>query len=83
MATQNNNIALGKNFKASPKFGNKIIEGSICLDVLQTPEVQKLINQHEGKSYLPIKVIQYKTVTKYDATHYLVVDEFVPKKKGE
>ncbi|HNP94264.1 MAG TPA: hypothetical protein PKJ63_01500 [Cyclobacteriaceae bacterium] len=84
MATENKKIMLGKNLKASKKFGNKIIEGAICLDTLQAEEVQKLTYEYEGKTYLNVKVVQYKEKSKFDATHYIEVDQFVPEnKKGE
>lgn len=79
---ENNNntakIMLGKNLEASKKFADNLIEGAICLDILEDEKVKALIYTYEGKRYLNIKVVKRKEATKYDKTHYIEVDTFVP-----
>ncbi len=76
-------IILGKNFKASEKFGNSLVEGAICVDILLDENVKKLTYEYEGKTYLNIKVVQRKEATQFGKTHYIEVDTFVPNhKKG-
>jgi len=82
MATKNKKITLG-NFKASEKFGDNIVEGAICLDVLDQKNVQALIYEYEGKKYLNLKIVKRKEVNEYGKTHYVEIDQFVPKSKGE
>jgi hypothetical protein len=86
MSTTNSNskkIMLAKNLQASEKFGDNIVEGAICLDILNDENVQKLVYEYEGKRYLNVKVVKRKEVSKYDKTHYMEIDQFVPTKKGE
>ena len=73
-------LILAKNLKASSKFGDAIVEGAICLEVLEDPKVKALVYVYEGKRYLNIKVIKRKEATEYGKTHYSEVDSFVPKK---
>lgn len=85
MATKNKKIKLGNNLvERQPKNFNKpMIEGAICLDVLQTEQVKALSYEYEGKTYLNVKIMPH-TAPKFKATHYIEVDQFVPnKKKGE
>jgi hypothetical protein len=74
-------IVLG-NLKSKDIKQGKVIEGAICLDNLNTEEVQALVYQYEGKNYLNIKVVQRKQVSKFGRTHFVEVDQFVPNKKG-
>lgn len=83
MATQNNKIMLGKNLQASKNFGDNLVEGAICLDILDDEKVKALVYEYEGKRYLNVKVVKRKEATKFDATHYIEVDQFVPQSKGK
>lgn len=74
-------IILGKNLKASEKFGNSIVEGAICLDILLDANVKKLAYEYDGKSYLNIKVVQRKEASQFGKTHFIEIDQFVPKSK--
>lgn len=74
-------IILGKNLKASEKFGNSLVEGAICLDILNDENVQKFIYEYEGKKYLNIKVVMRREPSQFGKTHYIEVDQFVPKSK--
>ncbi len=74
-------IILGKNLKASEKFGNSLVEGAICLDILNDKNLQKFVYEYEGKKYLNIKVVERKEPSKYGKTHYIEVDQFVPQSK--
>lgn len=74
-------IILGKNLKASEKFGNSLVEGAICLDILNDENVENFIYEYEGKKYLNIKVVERKEPSKYGKTHYIEVDQFVPQSK--
>lgn len=74
-------IILGKNLKASEKFGNSLVEGAICLDIINDENVQNFIYEYEGKKYLNIKVVERKEPSKYGKTHYIEVDQFVPQSK--
>lgn len=83
METTTQKILLGKNLEASKKFGDNLIEGTICLDVLEDPIVKRLTYEYNGKKYLNIKVVKRKEVTSYGKTHYLEVHVFVPTKQAE
>ena len=80
-ATTTNRIILGKNLTASKKFPESLIEGAICLDVLEEDKVKELIYTYEGKRYLNLQVINRKEVSKFGRTHYIEVDTFVPEQK--
>jgi len=71
-------IMLGKNLKASAKFGDNLIEGAICLDVLENPDVRRLAYEYNGKYYLNVKVVKRKEPNSFGKTHYLEIDKFVP-----
>ena len=71
-------IMLAKNLQASDKFGDSLLTGAICLDVLDQENVQELIYEFEGKRYLKIKVVKRRQATAYKKTHYIEVDPFVP-----
>ena len=71
-------IMLAKNLQASEKFGDSLLTGAICLDVLDQENVQDLIFEFEGKQYLKIKVVKRKQATAYQKTHYIEVDQYVP-----
>lgn len=83
METTTQRILLAKNMEASKKFGDNLVEGAICLEVLEDPIVKRLIYEYNGKKYLNIKVVKRKEVTNYGKTHYLEVDMFVPTKQAE
>lgn len=70
-------IILGKNLKASGKFGNSLVEGAICLDILKDENLKKFIYEYGGKTYLNIKVIMRKEPSKFGKTHYIEIDQFV------
>lgn len=74
-------IMLGKNFQVSKKFKDNLIEGSICLDILDDEKVKALVYEYEGKRYLNVRVVKRQDVTKYYKTHYLEIDQIVPTKK--
>ncbi len=76
-------ILLGKNLRESAKFGSSLIEGAICLDILEDPIVKRLIYEYQGRKYLNVKVVKRKEVTAYGSTNYLEVDMFVPTKQTE
>jgi hypothetical protein len=76
-------IILGKNFKASEKFGNSLVEGAICLDILNDESIKKFIYEYDGKTYLNIKVVERREPSKFGKTHYIEVDQFVPQSKEE
>jgi hypothetical protein len=76
-------IMLAGNLKASAKFGNALVEGAICLDILKDERVAKLTYEYEGKTYLNVKVVQRKETSEFGATHYIEVDQFVPEKKAK
>ena len=71
-------IMLGQNLKASEKFGNSIISGAICLDVLSDKNVEKFIYDYDGKRYLNIKVVERKEPSQFGKTHYIEIDQFIP-----
>ena len=71
-------IMLGQNLKSSEKFGNSIVSGAICLDVLEDEHVQSFAYTYEGKRYLNIKVVERKSPSQFGKTHYLEIDQFVP-----
>jgi len=76
---KNSKIIIGKNLKASEKFGNALVEGALCLDILDTENVKKLTYKYDGKKYLNIKVVERKEPSQFGKTHYIEVDQFVPK----
>lgn len=76
---KNSKIIIGKNLKASEKFGNALVEGAICLDILNDKDVQKLTYEYDGKKYLNIKVVMRREPSQFGKTHYIEVDQFVPK----
>jgi hypothetical protein len=80
-ATQTERIVLG-NLTAKELKNGKVIEGAICLDHLNTEQVQDLIYEIEGKRYLNIKIVQRKKPSDWGRTHFIQVDQFVPNKKG-
>ena len=83
METTIQKILLGKNLQASSKFGDNLVEGAICLDILDDPIVKRLTYEYNGKKYLNIKVVKRKEVTNYGKTHYMEIDVFVPTKQNE
>lgn len=83
METTTQRILLAKNMEASKKFGDNLVEGAICLDVLEDPIVKRLIYEYSGKKYLNVKVVKRKNVTNYGSTHFLELDLFVPTKQAE
>ena len=83
MATATAKIVLGSNLSASKKFPDNLIEGAICLDVLDQKPVKDLIYTYEGKRYLNIKIVRRKEKSKFDKTHYIEVDTFVPEHKEQ
>jgi hypothetical protein len=83
METTTQKILLGKNLASSSKFGDNLIEGAICLDILEDPIVKRLTYEYQGKKYLNIKVVKRKEVTSYGKTHYMEIDVFVPTKQTE
>ena len=72
-------LILAKNLKASSKFGDNLIEGAICLEVLADERVKRLAYEYEGRHYLNIKVIKRKEASEFGKTHFLEIDQFVPK----
>ena len=78
-ATPTIRLILAKNLRASSKFPENLVEGAINLEVLADPKVKSLVYEYEGKHYLNIKVIKRKEPTEFGATHFLEVDQFVPK----
>jgi hypothetical protein len=83
METATEKILLAKNLEASKKFGDNMIEGAICLDILDDPTVKRLTYTYNGKRYLNIKVVRRKEANNYGKTHYQEVDMFVPTKQSE
>lgn len=82
METATTKILLGKNLQESAKFGSNLIEGAICLDILEDEKVKQLIYEYQGKHYLNIKVVKRKEANNYGKTHYLELDQFVPTAKS-
>jgi hypothetical protein len=78
METTTQRILLAKNMEASKKFGDNLVEGAICLDVLDDPMVKRLIYQYDNRRYLNVKVVKRKDVTNYGKTHFIEIDQFVP-----
>jgi len=83
METTIQKILLGKNLEASKKFGDNLIEGSICLDVLEDPTVKRLVYTYNEKRYLNVKIVKRKEVTNYGKSHYLEISQFIPSKQAE
>jgi hypothetical protein len=81
--TTNERILLAKNLQQSSKFGDGLIEGAICLDILEDEKVKRLIYEYNGKHYLNVKVVKRKEANSYGKTHYLEVVTFVPTRKPE
>jgi len=79
----NQKILLAKNLQQSPKFGDNLIEGAICLNILEDEKVKKLVYEYNGKYYLNIKVVKRKEANSYGKTHYLEIDMFIPTKQSE
>ncbi|GHN02372.1 hypothetical protein WSM22_38610 [Cytophagales bacterium WSM2-2] len=78
METTTTKILLGKNLQESAKFGSNLIEGAICLDILEDETVKRLVYEYNGKRYLNVKVVKRKEANNYGKTHYLELDQFVP-----
>lgn len=74
-------IILGKNLKASEKFGNSIVTGAICLDILESKDVKKFIYEYEGKKYINVKIVERREPSHFNKTHYMEIDQFIPKSK--
>jgi hypothetical protein len=83
METTTQRILLAKNMEASKKFGDNLVEGAVCLDVLEDPTVKRLIYEYDGKKYLNVKVVKRKQVTNYGKSHFMEVSTFVPTKQTE
>ena len=78
-ATSTTKILLAKNLEASAKFGDNLIEGAICLDILEDEKVKKLVYEYDGRHYLNVKIVKRKEANNYGKTHYCEIDQFVPK----
>ena len=81
--TTNEKILLAKNLQQSPKFGENLIEGAICLNILEDANVKNLVYEYNGKHYLNVKVVKRKEANSYGKTHYLEIDMFTPTKQPE
>ena len=68
-------LMLASNLKASEKFEDNLVEGAICLDILQDENVMKESYEYNGKRYLNIKVVKRKKVTEHGSTHYIEIKE--------
>lgn len=75
------------NLKASEKFGNAVIKGAICLEefmsILEQDNVKSLVYEFEGLNYINIQIVEKKAPNKYGKTHYMEIDNFVPKGKKQ
>lgn len=76
-------ILLGKNLQQSSKFSENLIEGAICLNILEDERVKKLIYEYDGKKYLNVKVVKRKSANNYGKTHFIEVNQFVPKQQEQ
>lgn len=83
MANEDKKVYLKGFFKASKKFPETLTHCSVLVE-----DFLKQMNTFakpgkNGKQYFSFNVEKRKNVSEHGETHYIVVDQYVPKKKDE
>jgi hypothetical protein len=80
MEAKNDPIYAGE-LTSNTKFPD-LLEGVFNLDVLENELVKGLIKtSKQGKKTLRIKIKKRKEPSKFGDTHYIEIDQFIPKSK--